>query len=37
MTQTEATIKLGATWNCKTCGDWFHMPYKYCKCDRKKQ
>jgi len=20
-------------WNCNTCGDWFHMPYKFCKCE----
>lgn len=19
-------------WNCPVCGDWFHMPYKFCKC-----
>lgn len=23
-------------WNCPVCGDWFHMPYKYCQCDRGK-
>jgi hypothetical protein len=22
-------------YNCPKCGDWFHMPYKYCKCDEK--
>lgn len=21
-------------WNCPNCGDWFHMPYKYCRCDK---
>lgn len=21
-------------YNCPTCGDWFHMPYKYCKCEQ---
>ncbi len=20
-------------WNCNKCGDWFHMPYKFCKCE----
>jgi len=20
-------------WNCPICKDWFHMPYKFCKCD----
>lgn len=22
-------------WNCPTCKDWFHMPWKYCKCETK--
>lgn len=28
--------KLYPKWNCGTCGDWFHMPYKYCKCEKDK-
>lgn len=24
-------------WNCGVCGDWFHMPYKYCKCGTSQQ
>ena len=26
--------KLYPKWNCPICEDWFHMPYKFCKCDR---
>lgn len=26
--------KLYPKWNCGVCGDWFHMPYKYCKCGK---
>jgi len=22
-------------YNCPTCEDWFHMPFKYCKCNKK--
>jgi hypothetical protein len=25
--------KLYPKYNCPKCGDWFHMPYKFCKCD----
>lgn len=25
---------LNPKWNCPKCGDWFHMPYKYCKCPK---
>ncbi len=21
-------------WTCPICGDWFHMPFKYCKCKK---
>lgn len=21
-------------YNCPQCGDWFHMPWKFCKCPR---
>lgn len=27
--------KLYPKYNCPSCGDWFHMPYKYCKCTPK--
>ena len=34
--QNEADLsKLYPRWKCSICGDWFHMPYKYCKCDKK--
>jgi len=33
-TMTEAELKnLYPKYNCPKCGDWFHMPFKYCKCD----
>lgn len=28
--------KLYPKYNCPKCSDWFHMPYKYCKCTSKK-
>jgi hypothetical protein len=28
--------KIYPKYNCPKCGDWFHMPYKYCKCDVRK-
>lgn len=29
--------KLYPKWNCPKCKDWFHMPYKYCKCTPKEK
>lgn len=23
-------------YRCPKCGDWFHMPFKYCECDNAK-
>jgi hypothetical protein len=31
------TDNLYPKYKCNVCGDWFHMPFKYCKCDMKKQ
>lgn len=25
--------KLYPKYKCPNCKDWFHMPFKYCKCD----
>lgn len=35
ISQTDATIMLGSTYNCPTCKDWFHMPFKFCKCKKR--
>lgn len=28
--------KLLPKWNCPRCGDWFHMPYKFCACNTRR-
>lgn len=30
--KTQEIEGLYPRWNCPVCGDWFHMPYKFCKC-----
>lgn len=29
----EDLSKLYPKWNCPKCKDWFHMPFKNCKCE----
>jgi len=33
--QKQKLRELYPKYKCQKCGDWFHMPYKFCKCDER--